>query len=858
MAISFSLQNLSSQTIATSTLTASGIVRFSSNADASDATGTTGALGVLGGISVVGKSYFGADAIINGVSVGRGGGSVIRNVAVGTTCLPNNTTGSRITAVGYLALQGNISGSNLTAIGASSMPISQTGDYNTAIGGNTLGLLTTASNVTALGYMAGASTNASGGLFLGAYSGKYSTASDHFFVNNQDRLNEAGDQTKSLLYGTFAADPAQQTLRVNGSLTSLGAFRSESTTEATDASGTTGALGMLGGLSVAKKAYFGDKINVKGAIIDIITPTDVPSIEEFRNIVIGGLGSCLQSNTIGKSCISIGYNANRSNTTGQSNIAIGKYVLDQNTTGNDNIGLGYLTLAWATTAGENVAIGGLSMWQTETGNYNTAIGTGTMGRARYCGDRNVAIGSFAGYYAESSDELYIGNRQYQTNAQEKAGHLVYGKFDASPANQFFTVNGTLTSSLTTDATTADGTTGALRTLGGLSVAMSGRFGRDLVVGGITVGRGGSYLTNNQFNVAFGYDALKSDGGTTGNVAIGASSLAANTNGTQNVAIGREALFSKQSGSTNCAIGFESLYSLTGGGGNVALGGYSLFANQTGSFNIGIGYMAGKYETGSNAFYVNNQDRTNTEGDKTKSLLYGTFDADPALQTLTVNGVLSSPYDFKTGEIYIGKGTLSGAGNLVVGNGLMGTGNGYSNTAIGYEAMNHVTSGTSNVGVGRYSLNAVVGGDSNVAVGTLSLYRVVGGVANTSIGHQSMQWLVSGNFNTAIGYGALGAALGSGNVAIGFNAGLYETGSNAFYVNNQDRTNTAGDKAGSLLYGTFNATPANQTLTINAQVGFNCTPAIAKPTVTGSRGSNAALASLITALANYGLITDSTS
>ena len=33
--------------------------------------------------------------------------------------------------------------------------------------------------------------------------------------------------------------------------------------------------------------------------------------------------------------------------------------------------------------------------------------------------------------------------------------------------------------------------------------------------------------------------------------------------------------------------------------------------------------------------------------------------------------------------------------------------------------------------------------------------------------------------------------------------------------------------------------------------------LAKPTVTGSRGSNAALASLLTALANYGLITDST-
>ena len=40
------------------------------------------------------------------------------------------------------------------------------------------------------------------------------------------------------------------------------------------------------------------------------------------------------------------------------------------------------------------------------------------------------------------------------------------------------------------------------------------------------------------------------------------------------------------------------------------------------------------------------------------------------------------------------------------------------------------------------------------------------------------------------------------------------------------------------------------------VGFNNTAPIAKPTVTGSKASNAALASLLTALASYGLVTDS--
>ena len=70
-------------------------------------------------------------------------------------------------------------------------------------------------------------------------------------------------------------------------------------------------------------------------------------------------------------------------------------------------------------------------------------------------------------------------------------------------------------------------------------------------------------------------------------------------------------------------------------------------------------------------------------------------------------------------------------------------------------------------------------------------------------------------------------------------------------------------AGSMAFsntsnGTFPLilTPAGHAV-FGGNVGFNGTTAIAKPTITGSRGGNAALASLLTALASYGLITDST-
>lgn len=54
-------------------------------------------------------------------------------------------------------------------------------------------------------------------------------------------------------------------------------------------------------------------------------------------------------------------------------------------------------------------------------------------------------------------------------------------------------------------------------------------------------------------------------------------------------------------------------------------------------------------------------------------------------------------------------------------------------------------------------------------------------------------------------------------------------------------------AGGTMTGPMNA----------ATVGFNGTTAIAKPTVTGAKGGNTALGSLLTALAAYGLVIDTT-
>ncbi len=165
--------------------------------------------------------------------------------------------------------------------------------------------------------------------------------------------------------------------------------------------------------------------------------------------------------------------------------------------------------------------------------------------------------------------------------------------------------------------------------------------------------GGGVFTNTSFgelsmvatnsgvrNTAFGTNTL--NGNTTGhdNTALGANVLFSNVTGTDNTGVGAQVLLSS-TGSFNTAEGSNALGALTNGASNTAYGYSALRQNSTGSGNVAIGAHAGRFELGSNAFYVNNTNQTTTALDKTNSLMYGVFNAAPASQTLMVNAVLST-------------------------------------------------------------------------------------------------------------------------------------------------------------------------------------------------------------------------
>ena len=113
-----------------------------------------------------------SDATINGVRVGRGGGSVATNTAVGASAINATATGASNTGVGYRALTANTSGAENTALGQDSLFTSSTGGLNSAVGFMSLYSVTTASSNTAVGHQAGfLITTGAKNTILGRYNG---------------------------------------------------------------------------------------------------------------------------------------------------------------------------------------------------------------------------------------------------------------------------------------------------------------------------------------------------------------------------------------------------------------------------------------------------------------------------------------------------------------------------------------------------------------------------------------------------------------------------------------------------------------------------------------------------------------
>ena len=146
-------------------------------------------------VNVSGVSTLTSGAIVQGLTVGKGGNSVATNTAMGDSALLGNVGGSTNTAIGWFALAGNTSGGSNTALGYATLGGNLTTSNNTAIGSNALQISTGTSNL-AIGAGAGnALTTGSNNTIIGSVPGTAGLEATVIIAagnNERMRINSVG------------------------------------------------------------------------------------------------------------------------------------------------------------------------------------------------------------------------------------------------------------------------------------------------------------------------------------------------------------------------------------------------------------------------------------------------------------------------------------------------------------------------------------------------------------------------------------------------------------------------------------------------------------------------------------------
>jgi hypothetical protein len=190
--------------------------------------------------------------------------------------------------------------------------------------------------------------------------------------------------------------------------------------------------------------------------------------------------------------------------------------------------------------------------------------------------------------------------------------------------------------------------------------------------------------------------------------------------------------------------------------------------------------------------------------------------------LTANGTLSVTGAGTTAQYVRGDGTLAtfpsltgyvpytgatqavnlGAFDLTVQGLTIGKGNSSlsNNSALGYRALFHITTGNYNTAVGYESSHNTTTGQYNTSLGQSALFTNTTGSQNTALGLNALLLNTSGSSNVVVGLdGMQHNTTGGSNTALGYNAGSHITGgttpnttaSNSVFIGRDTRANVDG-------------------------------------------------------------------
>ena len=386
------------------------------------------------------------DLKVNGLIIGKGGGSQLNNTAVGVSALNSNTNGDYNTAFGGGALVSNIVGTGNTAIGAGADVAFDNLTNATVIGS---GAIVIRSNFIQLGNPSVENVSTYGTFT----AGDVTYPKTHGTANQVLKTNGTGTLSWATVSGGVSSIES-----ISGTSNVKGATISGTTITLTPADATNGGVVTTGNQTFSGSKFFNDNIQVNSIRIGAPASGSANTMLGAYSLLYGSpgsnntaigtmsLASLTNSSNGGNDNTAVGTNAIRQGgaANGNRNTAVGSAALSNGSGTNDNTALGYSTLP-IVTGGANTAVGSSALLTITSGTNNTAIG--------YAADvssgsisNSTAIGNAA--IVTVSDMIQLGNSaitNVNTSGTITAGDVTYPKTHGTTGQVLSTTgSGTLT------------------------------------------------------------------------------------------------------------------------------------------------------------------------------------------------------------------------------------------------------------------------------------------------------------------------------------------------------------------------------------------------------------------------------
>ena len=381
------------------------------------------------------KDSASTDGLINGVTVGKGGGNVAGNTVVGAgSSLAANTTGSRNTVVGSASLQANTTGASNTAMGIGAMYFNTTGNYNTAIG-----------DAANQGCVSGGANTA-----VGCQSLTSNTASNNTAVGYQALYTNTGGNSTAVGYQALKANTTggseafgYQALGANTTGASNNAFGLLTLSSNTTGSYNTafGQQALISNTTASNNTAVGYQagyLNTTGTLTALGRRAGYNNTTGADNTFIGVDVTANSVATTGNNNTGVGNYSFYNLSSGASNTALGVYALYSNTTASNNTAVGYQAGYSNTTGAGNTVCGMQALYTNSTGPNNTVVGQYALNLAT--GSTNTAIGYGSGSVITTGNKnsilgAYSGN-QGGLDIRTASNYIVLSDGDGNPRMYF--------------------------------------------------------------------------------------------------------------------------------------------------------------------------------------------------------------------------------------------------------------------------------------------------------------------------------------------------------------------------------------------------------------------------------------